>query len=220
MRILIQKMAQATRTVLTAVCLCCLCCLVSSCSETSGEEDEYANWQQRNEVYFASLADSLSKDPTKWRRIKNFSLDPNTEGKATDYIYVKTIAPGGDSESPVFTDSVRISYQGRIIPTTNYPQGKVFDGTVYGTYSMATNATTRMKLSTLVVGMETALQHMHRGDYWRVYIPQEMGYGNRDQTSSGIPPYSVLIFDLTLVDFSPAGQAMPAWSARQKEWID
>jgi FKBP-type peptidyl-prolyl cis-trans isomerase FklB len=47
-----------------------------------------------------------------------------------------------------------------------------------------------------------------------------MGYGNRDQTSSGIPPYSVLIFDLTLVDFSPAGQAMPAWSARQKEWID
>ena len=194
--------------------------LFTSCSEDTGEEDEYANWQERNEAYFATLADSLSANPASWQRIKNFSLDPQGEGLPTDYIYVKTIASGTGDERPVYTDSVRVCYQGRIIPTASYPQGYVFDGTVYGTYSLQTSATSRMKLSTLIAGMSTALQHMHRGDYWRVYIPANLGYGSQDKTSAGIPPYSTLVFDLTLVDFSPAGKAMPAWSARQTRWVD
>jgi len=191
-----------------------------SCSEDSGTEDEYTNWQERNEGFFASLTDSLGKDPGAWRRIKKFSLDPQTEGLATDYIYVKVIESSGQTERPTYTDSVRCCYQGRVIPTTSYPKGYVFDGTVYGTYSIKTNATSKMKLSTLVVGMQTAMQHMHRGDYWRVYIPYTLGYGTQDLTSSGIPPYSTLIFDVTLVDFSPAGQAMPVWRSREANMED
>ncbi|MDE5782930.1 MAG: FKBP-type peptidyl-prolyl cis-trans isomerase [Prevotella sp.] len=192
--------------------------LITACSEDTGEVDDYANWEERNEVYFASLTDSLRNDPIHWSRIKSFSLDSQTEGAATDYIYVKTIASGEGSESPLYTDSVRVSYQGRVIPTVSYPQGYVFDGTVYGDYSLATNATTRMKISSLIIGMQTALLHMHRGDYWRVYIPNELGYKSQDQTNSGIPPYSTLIFDLTLIDFSPVGESMPVWSARPVNW--
>ena len=191
-----------------------------SCSEESGSEDEYANWQERNEVFFASLADSLSKDPVAWRRIKNFTLDPQTEDSSTDYIYVKVINSSEETERPTYTDSVRCGYQGRIIPATSFPKGYVFDGTVYGTYSIQTNATSRMKLSNLILGMQTALQHMHRGDYWRVYIPSTLGYGSQDMTSSGIPPYSTLIFDLTLVDFSHPGAAMPAWRSREANMQD
>ena len=62
----------------------------------------------------------------------------------------------------------------------------------------------------LMAGMgPTALQNMHKGDYWRVYIPSELGYGTSDYST--IPGYSVLVFDLTLLDFSPVGEAMKPW---------
>ena len=58
-----------------------------------------------------------------------------------EYIYVKVIEDGDPSGSrPAFTDSARVTYQGRLIPSKTYPEGKVFDGTVYGTYNAKTNA--------------------------------------------------------------------------------
>ena len=51
---------------------------------------------------------------------------------------------------------------------------------------------------------------MHRGDYWRVYIPYQLGYGA--VKNGTIPAYSTLIFELALIDFSPAGTVMPAWN--------
>lgn len=185
-----------------------------SCSESTEESNEYENWTERNEVYFASLTDSLNNNPAQWRRIKSVYLDQNTEGKKTDYIYVKMLPSDGgfadETEMPLHTDSVRIMYQGRNI------QGKVFDGTVYGDYSSSTNATAKLRVSTCVDGMATALQHMHRGDHWIVYIPETLGYGSQDMTATGLPPYSVLIFEMTLVDFCRVGESLPVWSSREK----
>ena len=186
-----------------------------SCSESTSDDDEYANWQQRNEQYLAAVvSDSLSHPG--WQRIKNYSLNPATEGAVSDYIYVKVIESGDPSGSlPAFTDSVRLTYQGRLIPSKTYPEGKVFDGTVYGTYNAKTNANSKFLVSssTMISGFCTALQHMRRGDHWRVYIPTELAYGANGSGTS-IPAYSLLIFEMTLIDFSPAGQTMPVWSAR------
>ena len=113
------------------------------------------------------------------------------------------------TESPKYTDSVRVSYQGSILPTTTYPEGYIFDTTVYNDYNIATASTAKLLTSNTVAGFSTALQHMHRGDRWRVYIPHQLGYGSTPKT--GIPAYSTLIFDLTLVDFSPAGEKMAPW---------
>jgi len=187
----------------------------TSCSESEGDEGEFSNWQQRNEVYFASLADSLRANPAKWLRLKSYTLDETSEGKQTDYIYAKIITAGEGTDSPMFTDSVRVSYQGRLIPSGTYPEGYVFDGTVYGRYNQATNATARQSLLSMIDGYATALLHMHRGDHWRVYIPSELAYGDSGNSSGSIPGYSVVIFDLTLIDFSSAGQTMPVWSARR-----
>ena len=52
---------------------------------------------------------------------------------------------------------------------------------------------------------------MHRGDYWRIYIPSSLGYGDSGSGST-IPGHSVLIFDLTLIDFSPVGEAMKPYN--------
>lgn len=218
--------------------------LLTACSEETDQSGEFDNWQQRNDAYFNALADSLSAAPAQWQRLKCYALDPATDGNPTDYVYVKviktgdgTIGSGGETAaagaavvnsstsdgvtpdtsglpSPMYTDSVRVSYQGRLIPSATYPQGYVFDGTVYGTYDDRTNATSRQKLSTMIDGYVTAILHMHRGDHWRVYIPAALAYGD---TGSGtaIPAYSVVIFDITLIDFASTGESLPAYNARR-----
>ena len=191
-----------------------------ACSEEEAEASEWDNWQERNEAYFATLQDSLRSHPNQWQRIKSYSLDPSTEGKATDYVYAKVIGQGSETASPAYTDSVRVVYQGRLIPTATYPEGNVFSSTVEGNFSIATSATSRMLVSGLVEGLVTALQHMHRGDHWRIYIPHELGYDDQAQTTSSgtvtVPAYSMLTFDVLLVDFAPTGEALPAWSSRRK----
>ncbi len=189
--------------------------LLTSCSKEEAEAGEWDNWQQRNEVFFASLADSLSANPTQWQRILNYSLNPSDSYNTDKYVYVKKLEQGSGTDSPAYTDSVRIVYQGRLIPTINYSNGFIFDGTVSGTFSLATAATAKMVISSTVDGFATALQHMHRGDHWRVYIPSSLGYGDDGNNSGSVPGNSVLVFDLQLVDFSHAGEAMPVWSSRK-----
>jgi len=198
---------------------------LSSCSEDTGESAEYDNWQQRNEAFFATLEDSLAQHPAEWMKLKSYTKDQSlATGTATECIYVKklpavnTTINGDKTTSPMSSDSVRISYEGRLIPSATYPEGYVFDTRAYAKFDIKTNATSKFLNSTLVYGFTTALLHMHRGDYWRVYIPYDLGYGSAKQTS--IPAYSTLIFDIVLLDFSRAGQSMPVWSARQQTFIE
>ena len=57
-----------------------------------------------------------------------------------------------------------------------------------------------MRLSDLIDGWIIALQQMHVGDQWELYIPAEMGYGKYSQP--GIPGGSTLIFDIELIGVS------------------
>ena len=76
---------------------------------------------------------------------------------------------------------------------------------------MMTGYSTKLKLSSMIDGFATALLNMHVGNYWRIYIPYQLGYG-KSGSDSTIPGYSILVFDLTLLDTSPAGEAMKPWS--------
>lgn len=56
-----------------------------------------------------------------------------------------------------------------------------------------------LTVSDMVDGFATALQNMHPGDRWEIWIPQQMGYGSAGRSASGsviIKPYTTLIFDL------------------------
>lgn len=194
--------------------ICHLSFSLSACTKEETEVEEFDNWQWRNETFFASLQDSLRSNPAQWKRFKNYSLNPDIEGPSSEYIYVKVIEQGDDGDSPFYTDSVRLVYRGRLIPSATYPEGYVFDQTMSGTFSVHTAATYAKSLAGFVDGMATALQHMHRGDYWRVYIPSALGYGV--EGDEVIPSHSTLIFDLVLVDFCHSGEGMPAWSSRQR----
>lgn len=103
-------------------------------------------------------------------------------------IYYKIVASGdANSKSPSSRSIVTVHYSGYTI------DGKEFDSSRGG-------VPLAIRLSDLIGGWIIALQQMHIGDRWEVYIPAEMGYGKFSQP--GIPGGSTLIFDIELLGIS------------------
>jgi len=183
-----------------------------SCSESEDETDEYANWQERNEAYFSDIyAQAIASAADDTDTIRSYALTSGAATSKDDYIVVKKLISGTSaSGSPMFTDSVKISYRGRLIPTDSYPDGLVFDQTYQGEFNWNTVHTTSTYFSSYITGFATALLNMRIGDYWRVYIPYKLGYG--ESGSSSIKGYSTWIFDISLHAFyrPDAGKAYTA----------
>lgn len=100
-------------------------------------------------------------------------------------IYYKIIASGDkDGRKPSARSVVTAHYTGRTI------NGRTFDSSRGGSPLAA-------RLSDLITGWSIAMQQMHVGDRWEVYIPAEMAYGKLSQP--GIPGGSTLIFDMELL---------------------
>jgi len=182
-----------------------------SCSEDDSTTDEFVNWQERNDATTDQWAAS------GMRKIRVFTQDDTATGKSSDYIYVQVLEAGDGTESPLYTDTVRVAYRGRLIPTTNYTDGFVFDETYLGDFSWHTAGMSTMAISgstSLVSGFATALMNMHKGDRWLVCIPYQLGYNAASQGS--VTAYSDLIFDIALLDYWHPGDTRPAFRARVK----
>lgn len=93
----------------------------------------------------------------------------------------------GDNVKP--TDKVKIHYHGTTI------EGKVFDSTVERNkpYESAANI--------FVPGFNEALMLMKKGSKYKVFIPQELGYGAQ-QRGQLILPFSALIFEIEILDIT------------------
>ncbi len=90
----------------------------------------------------------------------------------------------GEGPSPEATSTALVRYE-----------GKLRDGTVFDA-----NEQTPMPVGGVVPGFSEALQLMQKGGEYRIWIPSELAYG---ETSPGpeLPPNSLLIFDVILLDF-------------------
>jgi len=92
----------------------------------------------------------------------------------------------GTGEVPQKTDKVKVHYEGRLI-----------DGTVFDASSKHGTEPATFRPDQVIKGWTEALTMMPVGSKWQLYIPQELGYGER--AAGQIPPYSTLIFDVELV---------------------
>ena len=101
------------------------------------------------------------------------------------------IIQNGYGKRPLATDSVKVYYTGKLI------NGVIFDGTSPGLPAT-------MKLAEVIPGWVEALQIMREGDHWQLVIPTLLGYGARAMGDGLIPPYQTLIFDLKLIETTPA----------------
>ncbi len=100
-------------------------------------------------------------------------------------ILYKVIKHGEGATSPTPQSVVSVHYQGRL---TN---GRTFDSTRQNSYPET------FRLREVIEGWQIALQAMRVGDMWEVYIPSEVGYGER--TIDNIPGGSTLIFEIELL---------------------
>lgn len=75
-------------------------------------------------------------------------------------------------------------------------KGSLIDGREFDN-SYERSCPDALRLSDVIEGWQVALQKMHVGDKWIIYIPYTMGYGNKSVDS--IPAYSTLVFEVELL---------------------
>ena len=91
----------------------------------------------------------------------------------------------GKGKKPIATDNVKVHYHGTLI-----------DGTVFDS-SVDRGEPITFGLTQVIAGWTEALQLMPIGSKFKLYIPQQLGYGS--QQAGSIPPYSTLIFEVELL---------------------
>ena len=176
---------------------------MTSCSEEDNTVEEYADWVNVNDKYYDDLTAKVlgMGDNSTWKRVRTWSKIDEAANANSDYIIMEKLGsdPTAKDEYPQYSDSVKVHYQGRLLPSPTYPKGYLFDSSYQGAFDPAIANPTKMAISGVVDGFTTALLNMRRGDYYRVYIPYQLGYGLK--ASSSIPAGSTLIFEIRMVDF-------------------
>ena len=118
----------------------------------------------------------------RWLEEKTKEAGVKSLAKGVMYKVIKQGESNGASPSP--QSIVTVHYTGRTI------DGRQFD-TSLGGVPLA------CRLCQLIEGWIIALQQMHVGDKWELYLPAGVGYGK--QWQEGIPGGSTLVFEVELL---------------------
>ena len=185
----------------------------TSCKEASDEVEEYANWQQQNEEAFLLLYNealsAIAAGRSDWKLLLAYSTPDSSDvvPDPTDYVVVKVVDEGEGTTSPYFTDMVKIHYLASLLPSPSYPEGYEIDHSYVKPFDPASAYPAERAISESYydTGLATALQHMHKGDHWIVYIPSDLAFGSESTTI--VPAYSMLIYEIILVDFYPKDES-------------
>lgn len=100
-------------------------------------------------------------------------------------IQYEIVREGNGRVTPSAKDWVTTHYHGTLI------DGKVFDS------SVERGKPATFKLNNVIQGWQEVLPLMVVGDEWRVYIPADLAYGERQEGK--IPSHSLLIFEINLL---------------------
>jgi FKBP-type peptidyl-prolyl cis-trans isomerase len=109
-----------------------------------------------------------------------------------DGLRYQIMSPGAGSH-PKPTDTVKVTYTGTLI------DGSVFDS------SDRTGKPLEIPLDKVIAGWTEGLQKIGKGGEMMLFVPPQLGYG--DDGRPGIPPGSVLVFKVKLLDFTPTAAA-------------
>lgn len=129
-------------------------------------------------------------------RSKRFKISNQqflTENKTKDGIITTDsglqykIIEAGSGKRPNLKNQVTVHYTGKLT------DGMVFDS------SVERDEPATFGVDQVIAGWTEALQLMPQGAKWQLFIPQELGYGDRG-VGSDIPPFSTLVFDVELLE--------------------
>ena len=143
--------------------------------------------------YFAKLEAEMQAEAAKQGEVnrKNgeafLTENAKREGiKVTESGLQYEVLESGKGDSPKASDNVEVHYTGKLI-----------DGTVFDS-SVERGVPASFGVTQVIPGWVEALQLMHEGDKWRLYIPSDLAYGPNG-AGGVISPNMTLIFDVELL---------------------
>lgn len=143
--------------------------------------------------YFAKLEAEMQAEAAKQGEVnrKNgeafLTENAKREGiKVTESGLQYEVLESGKGDSPKASDDVEVHYTGKLI-----------DGTVFDS-SVERGVPASFGVTQVIPGWVEALQLMHEGDKWRLYIPSDLAYGPNG-AGGVIGPNMTLIFDVELL---------------------
>ena len=95
------------------------------------------------------------------------------------------VISSGKGKAPLATDKVTVHYTGKLIDGTTFDSSVGRDPITF-------------EVGGVIAGWTEALQLMHEGDKWMIYLPYDIAYGERG-AGDQIPPYATLIFEVELI---------------------
>ena len=158
------------------------------------EKDSSVFKQETAEQYFKDkqMADKAAKEeklygPNRDAGRKFLEENAKKEGVITlpSGLQYKVLVKG-DGPMPTSDDKVQVNYEGRLV-----------DGTVFDASAKHGDQPIELRVNQVIKGWTEALTMMPVGSTWQLFIPYELGYGERE--AGQIKPYSALIFDIQLV---------------------
>lgn len=166
---------------------------VAAVYEGKKPEMTYEQAKQTVQEFFMQLEKEIQEANQKAakqnREIGEAFLSENAKREG-----VKTTASGlqyevlesGNGAQPTANDRVEVHYTGKLI-----------DGTVFDS-SVERGVPATFGVTQVIPGWVEALQLMHEGDQWRLYIPSDLAYGPNG-AGGLIGPDTTLIFDVQLL---------------------
>lgn len=149
------------------------------------ENDSLIDKQAANQAIMDYMFAKHKKESSEF--MAKIRQEPGVKALPNDIYYKEiTAAPAGEVKHASDTSTVVVKYEGRLA-----------DGTVFDSSENQKDGQTTFSLKNVIKGWQVAIPKMPVGATWELYVPYQMGYGERG--TGPIPPYSVLVFKITLV---------------------
>jgi FKBP-type peptidyl-prolyl cis-trans isomerase FklB len=100
----------------------------------------------------------------------------------------------GEGPSPTIGDTVRCNYRGTLMDGTEFDSSAQAGGPAEFQLKQGEGG--------LIQGWVEALQKMHPGEKWQLFVPPSLAYGT-DSPGPPIEPNSLLVFEIELVEIVP-----------------
>jgi FKBP-type peptidyl-prolyl cis-trans isomerase FkpA len=161
------------------------------------------NVQSEDEYKKSQAADFEKQKGVDAKTIENYVAKNGLAGKAQKTesgVYYVVTQPGG-GPTPSRGDVVKVHYTGKLL------DGKVFDSSKTNPQAGGKPVQFPVGVGQVIPGWEEGVMKMHKGEKATLIIPSTMAYGPRG--NQGIPPNSVLLFDIELVDIQKGQPGQP-----------
>ncbi len=149
------------------------------------KQDVFISWKVMNDEWLDAFQDKTTSIDYDWSiEIFQTPLLPDVIVDAPSGLRYRKLRHSNDTDKkPNPTSSIWAAYEGKLI-----------DGTTFDKSEEASLG----NIGNQIAGFSEILMKMHIGEVYEIYVPWELGYG--DKGMGKIPPYSNLIFRLQLLD--------------------